>query len=443
MSVNYHCRFLARSALFAGTFLGLLSLCVPAAYAGEDLNAPVMDSAHELGGAPSKPGISDTISIDFTTFPDGTPIPQNLDGEYGTPGTTLVNRLTNEFESLGVVFVSPPGLVTILVGPPSCEFCGIPPVGGLLVGGDSAGNLRMNFLVPVSSVTIDIIGAGLDIAASLKAFNTQGALLGTVTHTYTGNTGVLSPFTFTAPPREAIASIVYNGTLNSSASASIGRLTFVTEGTKDCLSSDRQVYDARADFRPGWIANKNPNGCWTYGWTKGIQGNLMRFPKARLYPINNGLEQMWYDPANNAGATPSVARNSGGDYDDSNVTFLAGALILHPGGKDGRAYAHVIWTAPRHGDYLVRSVFFSQQYSIDVDVNILVNQKRIFNDTLTKDGAQRGFVREVRLAKGDTIDFAVGPNGNYFLHPANTGLDAQIIRLTPKQQDRDGDSKPE
>jgi len=63
--------------------------------------------------------------------PDGTPIPQNLDGEYGTPGTTLVNRLTNEFESLGVVFVNPPGLVTILVGPPSCEFCGTPPVGGL------------------------------------------------------------------------------------------------------------------------------------------------------------------------------------------------------------------------------------------------------------------------------------------------------------------------
>ena len=85
------------------------------------------------------------------------------------------------------------------------------------------------------------------------------------------------------------------------------------------------------DFRPGWIADKNPNGCWTYGWTKGIKGHLTRFPKARLYPINNGQEQMWYDPANNAGATPSVARNSGGDYDDSNVTFLAGALILHPG----------------------------------------------------------------------------------------------------------------
>ena len=31
--------------------------------------------------------------------------------------------------------------------------------------------------------------------------------------------------------------------------------------------------------------------------------------------------------------------------DDGNVTFLSGALILHPQGPTGQAYAHVIWKA--------------------------------------------------------------------------------------------------
>jgi hypothetical protein len=293
----------------------------------------------------------------------------------------------------------------------------------------------MKFLVPVTSLTVDIIGSGLNIAARLQAFNSQGILIGTATHTYTGNTGVPSPFTFTAPPGEAIASVLYNGGLNSAAAASIDTLIFTPQGA--CLGSDRQVYDARADFMPGWVAGKNPSGCWAYGWTKDLHGTIKRFPKAHLYPINNGLEQMWYDPANDAGATPSVARNSGGDYDDGNARFLAGTLILHPCGKDGHAYAHVIWTAPRHGSYLVSSAFFAQQHSIDVDLSILVNRKRVFADTLTQDGTKHTFVKELRLEKGDTIDFAVGPNGNYFLHPGNTGLEAHIVRLTPKEGDHD------
>jgi len=173
----------------------------------------------------------DAISMDFITFPDGTLIPENLNGEYGTPGTTLLSRINNQFESLGVVFDSSSDLVEISEGPPSCGFCGIPPVGGLLLGGDSAGDLHIKFLVQVRSITVEIIGSGLNISASLRAFDSHGTPIGTATHTYTGNTGILSPFTLVAPPGENIASVVYNGTLNRSAFASIGGLTFTTEAT--------------------------------------------------------------------------------------------------------------------------------------------------------------------------------------------------------------------
>jgi hypothetical protein len=379
MPAYQQCKRLARWTFSTGVVLGLLSVCVP-----------MMVVAQVPEGASPKSGMTDPISIDFTTFPDGTPIHQNLNGEYGVPGTTKGILASNEFESLGVVFVPP--LPGIIVG-----------VGGWLVSSHPTffGDIRMKFLVPVTSVTVDIIGSGLNIAARLQAFNSQGVPIGTATHTYTGNTGVPSPFTFTAPPGEAIASVLYNGGLNSAAAASIDTLIFTPQGA--CLGSDRQVYDARVDFMPGWVAGKNPNGCWTYGWTKDLHGTF----------------------------------NSGGDYDDGNVRFLAGTLILHPSGKDGHAYAHAIWTAPRHGSYLVSSVFFSEQHSIDVDVNILVNRKRVFADTLTQDDTKHTFVKELRLAQGDTIDFAVGPDGNHFLHPGNTGLEAHIVRLTPKQEDHD------
>ena len=170
------------------------------------------------------------VSIDFRTFPDGTLIPQNIDGEYGAPGTTLRSPVNTQFESLGVVFDSPSDHVGIIEGPPSCGFCRIPPVGGLLYGGDAAGDVHFSFLVKVRSVMVEIIGSGLNISASLRAFNSSGSEIATRTHTYTGSTGILSPFTVEAPPGETIAKVIFNGALNGAAVANMGRLTYETVG---------------------------------------------------------------------------------------------------------------------------------------------------------------------------------------------------------------------
>ncbi|MGQ0634179.1 MAG: PEP-CTERM sorting domain-containing protein [Planctomycetaceae bacterium] len=184
------------------------------------------------------------------------------------------------------------------------------------------------------------------------------------------------------------------------------------------------IYDANADFEAGWVAGTNPNGVWSYGWTPGISGALTLFTRNHIPNVNNDLEHMWDDPNNNLGFAPSVARNAGGDFDDGNVTFLAGALISHPG--DGDVYSHVIWTAPQAGTYSLASTFFAQQNGINVDVHVLVNGVSVFDNDITSNGVSRDFDDVVTLSAGDTIDFAVGPNGDFNLHPGNTGLDATI-----------------
>jgi hypothetical protein len=186
---------------------------------------------------------------------------------------------------------------------------------------------------------------------------------------------------------------------------------------------DKSYYDATRDFSTA----TNPNGVWKYGWSEGIAGRLVLYSRSSTPDINNDLEEGWDDPNNSSGFTPSVAINSGDDFDDGNVTFSAGALILHPCGVDGQAYCHVIWKAPRGGAYFLTSSFFAQQNGINVDVHILVNGESVFDSTITQNSVVRSFSKKLMLHAGSTIDFTVGPNDNFIQHAGNTGLQAVIL----------------
>src|SRR6516165_1493800 len=196
----------------------------------------------------------------------------------------------------------------------------------------------------------------------------------------------------------------------------------------DCSNSPMQIYDAAFDFLPGWLAGRNPNGCWTYGWTKDLSGVLHIYPNASISPLDNNPQQ-WIDPANDLGRSPAVTRNQNGDFDNGNVTWLAGALLLTGDGVDGHSYTHVIWTAPKKGRYLVSTIFYAAQNNISADVHILVKGRQIFSEIFTQNGVQEEFVEEFSLKRGDKVDFASGPNGQFFLHPSYTGLVAQVISL--------------
>jgi hypothetical protein len=189
------------------------------------------------------------------------------------------------------------------------------------------------------------------------------------------------------------------------------------------------IYDASADYEAGWLAGHNPNGVWRYGWTEGLTGPLTLYTHHYIPEVHNNMLHMWNDPDNSLGWTPWVGRNAGEDYDDGNVTWTAGALMLSAGGVDSRAYSRIIWTAPAAGTYSLAATFFAQQNNIWADVHILVNGASVFDDTITQNGVSLDFAGEYTLQAGDTIDFAVGYNGAYYSHPGTTGLDAVITAL--------------
>lgn len=204
---------------------------------------------------------------------------------------------------------------------------------------------------------------------------------------------------------------------------SIAAITFFSMHDKPV---NTPYYDVTRDFS---VAN-NPNGVWQYGWSEGMTGSLVLYSRSSIPAINNDMEDGWDDPNNSSGFTPSVALNTGGDFNDGNVTFSSGALIMHPCGIDGQAYCHVIWTAPQNGDYFLNSSFFAQQNNINVDVHILVKGSSVFDSTITQNSTIRPFTGTFMLHTGDTIDFTVGPDGNFIQHPGNTGIQAIILPLS-------------
>jgi murein DD-endopeptidase MepM/ murein hydrolase activator NlpD len=155
-------------------------------------------------------GRANAITIDFTTFPNGTPIPDE---------TPLYDQFLSQSVIIPKQLPSTPRVKTGL--------------GGVLISGGPTGffgDTKIKFVGPSlpTAVTVGIIGSGLNISAELEAFSRYGVSLGTVTNTYSGTTGQLSPFTLVAPAGESIRSIRYNGGLNPSAAASIGTLTLNT-----------------------------------------------------------------------------------------------------------------------------------------------------------------------------------------------------------------------
>jgi hypothetical protein len=186
------------------------------------------------------------------------------------------------------------------------------------------------------------------------------------------------------------------------------------------------VHNATEDFALGWPSGLNPNGLWQYGWTQDLDGTLTLFPTHEVRSGQNGLLQIWYDPANNLGNTPSVSHNPGEAYDDGNVAWSAGAMMLHPCGQDGHSYAHAIFTVPLAGTYALDGSFFGQQRAISVDVHVLVNGVAVHDDVLTTLEENGSFAHTLSLSAGDHVDFAVGPNGDFAPHAGTTGLDARF-----------------
>ncbi len=116
------------------------------------------------------------------------------------------------------------------------------------------------------------------------------------------------------------------------------------------------------------------------------------------------------------------------------ITWQPGQLALHPG-INGE-YSVVRWTAPIGGKAAINTTFSSIAERATTDVHVLHNGTALFDGliNLESSGATAEHGAEIDVAKGDTVDFAVGwGNGNYGAD--TTALAALITMATGESFD--------
>ena len=207
-------------------------------------------------------------------------------------------------------------------------------------------------------------------------------------------------------------------------------------------ASGGTVYDAAADFTKESIAAKaNPNGAWSYGYRgSAASSEFTLLPSSGVEEIRRtvggDVEGWWLEPARGFDHSPPwLMKNMGAAtvsstfHPFSTATLRPGSLLVHPAAGD-RAYVVVRWTAPASGSYLIDTVFTGMDSrGATTDPHVVLNGCDLFAgdirgglDTPTNVASYK---KTISIAKGDTIDFAVGPGGNGYICDS-TGLTAKI-----------------
>jgi len=152
-----------------------------------------------------------------------------------------------------------------------------------------------------------------------------------------------------------------------------------------------------------------------------------------LHPVQNKIGQatgfrIW--PQDGSGE-PWVAVNATtSTLHTVGITWPAGHLALHPGPM-GELSA-VRWIAPQSGTVEIGGAFTGLAGRATTDLHILHNGRSLFASSLNLDGHPNTavFDRKISVAKGDTLDFAVGL-GNRDFGGDTTGLEL-LIRTADK-----------
>ena len=135
------------------------------------------------------------------------------------------------------------------------------------------------------------------------------------------------------------------------------------------------------------------------------------------------------------GADPNVVCNrSEQTYRLANIVWTPGRLSLHPGPQG--QYSVVRFTAPEAGEYALDAAFMAIDESTTTDVHLLAGDRSAFDGyiNLHGQGKRTAYAGKLNLAKGATLDFAVGRgNGSYVCD--STGLEAKVVAPSGKVYD--------
>ncbi|MBS0445715.1 MAG: PEP-CTERM sorting domain-containing protein [Proteobacteria bacterium] len=166
------------------------------------------------------------------------------------------------------------------------------------------------------------------------------------------------------------------------------------------------TYDAVADFQ---IA-ANPGGVWSYGYSHdaGPSYSMIQFDDS----ASTSGWLSWTKAGYVSLGTPTAAKNISGSTISG---ALSGQLILHPGPAANADYAILRFTAPVTATYDVVGQFYAGDIgSMSGSVVLggdLANPLQFFSNTT--DASTFSF-SSLMLTQGETLDLAVGNNGNYF-----------------------------
>ncbi len=157
----------------------------------------------------------------------------------------------------------------------------------------------------------------------------------------------------------------------------------------------------------------NPNGTWSYGYSTTLGGPFSLYTIQGTTFFSN--EVGWFGPFPNccSPGSPLVVVTQAGPPQ---------VLDMLPGA--GGQLSVVRWTAPTNGGWDIVGEFFGTG-ATSVDVHVLRNSSPIFDRILNNSDVQ-SFSLTLKLAAGDTIDFAVGVGADGSNSFDSTGFKAVI-----------------
>ena len=112
------------------------------------------------------------------------------------------------------------------------------------------------------------------------------------------------------------------------------------------------------------------------------------------------------------------------------ICVAPGYLLLHP--SQSGEFSIVRWTAPSAGRFLIVGQFMGLDFvgPTTTDVHVLLNSKNsLLNGPITSYNLPLIFKLTVRVAAGDTVDFAVAYGHNLDFNCDSTGVRFAITRV--------------
>lgn len=186
----------------------------------------------------------------------------------------------------------------------------------------------------------------------------------------------------------------------------------------------QEKFDPVASFESGWTTRKNPEGVWSYGYSKGFGEPVTLYDKTARNGINGQNAQYWMSSSTavNERTSPAVQFNNGPAYNDGNVDILSDEFVLVAGVRG--QYSDLIFTAPGSGDYSISVNFRGAQYAVGTVAGVVAKGTVLFRSKVTAVEQVVPFRMRQQLRAGEKVVFAVGPGEG----TQNTGVAATITR---------------